>query len=402
MDTLIITKNLKTFFECEDISQVNRDIVLDYMDSLFDDPRQLSEITIKLNANIIKFVLTHIKTDLNELTVKDITYFKRVIREWRRFDGKEIAQSTKSQYFLGLKRFLRWYEETVDDTCGYIKLSKQIKVQMPKSNKLPSDLLTQEEIEKMIMAADGTRNKAIIATLADSGCRIGEIVSCRVKDVERLSDGCRLTFPKGKTGSRTVLIQYAAYYINQWLEVHPQPNNPNAPLWSTNMKQNIGTKEDKKYEYNAMAYDTIYGMIKKTAKKAGITKRVHPHLFRHTAATRISKKMSESEMKMFLGWGKDSYMPSVYIHLSNEDLDNAVRAMNGTITIEKKDENGLKVIKCIRCKNIVPSGSIYCKVCGLPLTEEAQYKITSKKEEMLSILSQHQDVFMEIMAEFRK
>ena len=108
--------------------------------SLFDDSRQLSEITITLNANIIKFVLTNIKTDLNELAIKDITYFKRVIREWRRFDGKEIAQSTKSQYFLGLKRFLSWYEETVDYNCGYIKLSKQIKVQMPKYNKLPGDL----------------------------------------------------------------------------------------------------------------------------------------------------------------------------------------------------------------------------------------------------------------------
>lgn len=401
LDTNKITNELKDFFECENISQVNRDIILDYMDSLFDDPRQLSVGTINYNVSIIKFILAHIKTDLDKLTIRDINSYKRVMREWKRVNGKEIAKSTKNQYYVGLKRFLKWHGILVKNR-DYLDLAKEIKIKHAESEKQPSDLLTTEEIQKMIMVADGTRDKAIIATLADSGCRLGEILSCRIKDVECLPDGCRLTFPKSKTKSRTVLLQFASVYITQWILDHPQADNPDAPLWVTRRQKNIGSKEEKKLGFKVLKDRSLYGIVTKTAERAGIKKRIHPHLFRHTAATRISKKMSEAEMKMFLGWSKTSSMPAVYIHLSNDDLDNAVRAMNGTITVEVKDEKGLKVIKCARCRNIIPSGARFCQVCGLPLTEEVGQSYRSKKQEMLAMLAQHQDVLAEIMADFSK
>jgi len=46
-----------------------------------------------LNVNIIKFVLTHIKNDLDKLTVKEITHFRRVMCEWKWFECKDIILS---------------------------------------------------------------------------------------------------------------------------------------------------------------------------------------------------------------------------------------------------------------------------------------------------------------------
>lgn len=402
LDTNKIINEFNNFFDQENISQVNRDLILDYLDSMFIAMPRLAPGTIRSNADIMKFVLTHIKTDFDKLTIRDVNAVKRCMLGWKRANGKEISENTKNQYLVGLKRFMGWYENTKNENCGYSKLFKQMKTKAPKSNKLPSDLLTEEEILKLIQVANDERDKAIIATLADSGCRMGEILSCRVKDVEFIEDGCRLTFPKGKTGSRTVLVQFAAEYINHWLRVHPQNDNPDAPLWITKRRKNVGSREDKKLESNAINYDSMYDIIARTVDRAGMKKRIHPHLFRHTAATRLSKKLKEAEMKVYLGWQADSNMPATYIHLSGQDIDNAIRVANGTAKVEIKDEGSLKVIECRRCNTIVPAGAMYCLKCGLPLSADAEQGYKSKKEEMLSLLAKHQDVFIEIMADFNK
>jgi len=45
------------------------------------------------------------------------------------------------------------------------------------------DLLTEEDIKKMINVADNIRNKAFISLLYESGCKIGEMLSIKIKDI---------------------------------------------------------------------------------------------------------------------------------------------------------------------------------------------------------------------------
>lgn len=79
--------------------------------------------------------------------------------------------------------------------------------------------------------------------MAESGCRAGEIASCRVQDFELTQNGGNLTFPKGKTGPRTVPLVFAAPYIDYYLRQHPSNDNPDAPLWlagGQNVRRSIG------------------------------------------------------------------------------------------------------------------------------------------------------------------
>lgn len=60
--------------------------------------------------------------------------------------------------------------------------------------------------------------------------RLGEIASLRVKDVvlkERYAE-VRL---RGKTGDRVVSVARCVPYLITWLNHHPDPQNPDAPLW---------------------------------------------------------------------------------------------------------------------------------------------------------------------------
>lgn len=109
--------------------------------------------------------------------------------------------------------------------------------------------------------------------------------------------------------------------------------------------------------------------IKKIAKRAGIKKRIYPHLFRHTRATRLLAKVPESIGAKYMGWVSGSKMVGAYIHLASEDVDEAILRMHGIKT--NGNNKDLEVKQCPRCLMVNPATSRFCSRCGLPLTEEA-------------------------------
>jgi len=56
--------------------------------------------------------------------------------------------------------------------------------------------------------------------------------------------------------------------------------------------------------------------LKDAARKAGINKRVHPHLLRHTGATHLARVLTEDQMRVYFGWTPTSEVPARYVHLS--------------------------------------------------------------------------------------
>jgi hypothetical protein len=86
--------------------------------------------------------------------------------------------------------------------------------------------------------------------------------------------------------------------------------------------------------------------LNKIAKKAGINKRIHPHLFRHSRATYMANFLTEAQMNAYFGWVQGSSMPSIYVHLPGCDIDDAVLKANGIVqkdvstpTVQKETED---------------------------------------------------------------
>jgi hypothetical protein len=111
-------------------------------------------------------------------------------------------------------------------------------------------------------------------------------------------------------------------------------------------------------------------MIKDIAKRAGVAKRVYPHLFRHTRATHFAKNLTEQELKIYFGWTKDSKMTGTYIHLSGKDVDDKILRLNGIIPKENGKPPVVPLMKCYRCGENNSIGNKFCFKCTAPLTEE--------------------------------
>lgn len=260
-----------------------------------------------------------------------------------------------------LKTFYRWLKGGEDE-----QLPKEVSWLKPRirnrSHKLPEDVLTEDEVLRIAEAATTPRDRALVLVLYESGCRIGELLSLKVKNVSFDDYGAILRVT-GKTGDRRVRIISSTQALTSWLENYEGRNDPEAYLWPPRSNNNHDTH-----------YPAVHSSICKTlevlAKRAGISKRIHPHLFRHSRATALANKLTEAQMKEFFGWTQGSDMATIYVHLSGRDVDNALLKLQGFGKRQDEEEEKMKVVYCKRCHEGNSPSTKYCGRCGTPLKLE--------------------------------
>lgn len=208
--------------------------------------------------------------------------------------------------FYSLKQFLTWAKKTDEppDEVRWLRAKK------PKNSLTAKDMLTIDEINLIIQSETSIVFRGLWAFLASSGCRIGEALNVRVKDVDDKKQYL-LVGVTGKTGSRQVPL-------TDWLEpiraLLKEAKNQDDFLF---YRKRSGTREQ-------MNYSSVLVHLRSVLKRAGITKRVFPHLFRHSASTRLAEHMPQPILEKRQGWVHGSDMTAVYVHLGeSEEVINA-------------------------------------------------------------------------------
>jgi len=256
-----------------------------------------------------------------------------------KIEGSSWSDWTKYTFKAVVRRFYQWLRKMDDD---YPEEVKWIKLRMKHEGRLlPEELLTEEDVKRLAEAADNPRDRALVLTLYESGCRIGEILALRIRNVEFDKYGAVLIFPSGKTGMRRVRIIASAPALSEWIGNHPQRGNASAGLWTL-----IGTV----HHGMEMDYPAAARTIQRLVEKTGLKKRANPHMFRHSRASHLAKVLTEAQMKTYLGWVPGSDMAATYVHLSGRDVDSTLLKMNGIAETETRTEPVIKIVVCPRCQ----------------------------------------------------
>ena len=270
-----------------------------------------------------------------------IGYMEHLWQQVKRGTKAEATFRNKSRY---IRRFLKWLHDSEDREFPKEFESKIWKVSLA-SSKTPrgrgpvrrKDIITVDEIQLLMKYAGDTKSNAQIALLIDGGPRAQrEFLAMRIQDAWRTinEDGTELETFTVRFHDREVDVYDCLYWLQLWLDNHPDKDNPDAPLWPAEQNpdepmgyQTFKSKLDRWLELSGIA---------ERRKKAGL-KPITPHLFRHTAATLWAGKpgMNEYALCQRFGWEQGSRMASVYVHLANaDDVRNHVRIAYG---LEPKD-----------------------------------------------------------------
>lgn len=274
--------------------------------------------------------------------------------------GKPYSRNTISDHIRVMKSFYRWLGKRKLTGITREDLEEIKAGNGDTETTKPGDLLTREEISKMIAACKTHRDKAIVALAYETGARIHELARLRWSDLgwgDQYLDLHIRDFKTGKTRQVPIIdsIEYLAAWRNGYYGAVPSGD-----VWL------FVTTKNEPLEYRAISQ-----IITRSAERAKIKKRVHPHLLRKSRITElVRKKYSDAVIKEVFWSNQSTGMYRVYVKLSHQDVTNEFLEKAGIKTPDEESDSNLPR-QCKYCLAMNASTSEYCRVCFRPLTRQA-------------------------------
>ncbi|NOX16899.1 MAG: site-specific tyrosine recombinase XerD [Chlorobi bacterium] len=237
--------------------------------------KNLSENSVESYKNDILGLLNFFTSieikDLNDANVKSLNRFFEFQREL----GK--TPSTVSRYHSSIKGFFLYLKKS-----GYIKNDPTEKLaSVGSSRKLPV-VLSVAEVDNILERPNtastlGLRDRAVLELLYSSGLRVSELTGLKLTDLFLEEEIIRVL---GK-GSKQRLVPVGKS-AQRWIEEYLVKSRP----------QLEKKMKSKNFVYlsvrgTRLSRMSIWKIVDKYSKEAGITKEVHPHTFRHSFATHL-------------------------------------------------------------------------------------------------------------------
>jgi integrase/recombinase XerD len=227
---------------------------------------------------------------------------------------KDISSvGTQARLIAGIHSFYRFllYHR-------YIEQDPSELLETPKKEMHLPDVLSTEEIDRMIAQIDMSkneshRNRAIIEMLYGSGLRVSELVNLRLSDMYLNEGYMRIT---GK-GNKQRLVPVSPVAI-EWFSYWTQDRN------------NLDIKPEaidiaflNRYG-RQLTRAMIFTIIKTLAREAGIQKTISPHTLRHSFATHLLQNGADLRIIQQLLGHESISTTEIYTHVDIHDLREAV------------------------------------------------------------------------------
>ncbi len=347
----------------KEISKQNKEIILQYVKDR-KIKKGFTEARILKLLNRLKLISLILRKDFDKTNKEDIEKFLEVLN-----NNNKLSKATKVDYLVILKGFYKWF---LGNDKKYPDIVEDISANYDKKRRLPSDILDEEDIIKMLNNALNLRDKAIISLLSDSGCRIGELINLRLKNLKSNQDGTyQLFIETGKTGGRALVLVPSVPYLSSHISSLPDnlKNDGNNYLFTL--------IENHKYTQKQMTYQSIRMLLQKIAKRSGVTKAVNPHSWRRYSATYSSSFMTDTQLMIRYGW-KERDTIDAYTFMNPNKADEAYLKKFGKQNDEAKEVKQL-AIKCF-CGTFNPPDSL-CSNCGKPNSLKIAISVQEEKEQ---------------------
>lgn len=286
--------------------------------------------SLKTVENYDRYLARYFK-EMNIKSPTDVT--EDSIREFRIFLNRQPGLKTKGQnastlkrntqnyHMIALRVFLKYLTKR-----GINSLSSD-KIELAKTKGRELDLMTSAELTRLLDAPDtktqnGLRDKALLELFFSTGLRVSELASLdRDLDLSRDEFSVR---GKGEKVRVVFLSPEAKEAIKKYLDNRKDMEGALFVNVSRNSKQSKDSKKE-----NRLTSRSIERIVKHYAIKAGISKKVTPHVIRHSFATDLlSNGADMRSVQMMLGHANIA-TTQIYTHHTDAGLREIHKKFHG-------------------------------------------------------------------------
>lgn len=212
------------------------------------------------------------RSDLRAVTKQDLTAYEEFIIQ----DKK--TPETRKTYLRRIFFFFRFFSKE-----GFLLIdpSESLTLHSKETHRRVPEILTEQEI-KSILALPferhrlGKRDRAVLELIYSTGLRVSEVASLQIADIDGDEKIVLVRQGKGQKDRVVPMGERALAAIRDYRE----------NLWQ---KLNQGHRGELFFSYSGRLLDknSLAALLRKYAHLCGLTKRIYPHLIRHTMATHL-------------------------------------------------------------------------------------------------------------------
>ncbi len=244
------------------------------------------------------------------ISLKEID--RKVLEEFINYlNLQNISLRSQSRYLSSLRSFFKFL---IDE--GFVDSNPVEKIDSPKIRRNLPDVLTVEEVFKILNAVQttdcrGIRDKAILETLYASGLRVSELINLKQRDVLKEQEVLKI-FGKGSKERFVPIGSTALKWINEYQN----------KCRHSFEKQGIDSKDILFLNKNGKKFSRmgIWKIIRNYALLVGLEDKVHPHIFRHSFATHLIEGGADIRIVQEMLGHSDISTTQIYTHISKEHL----------------------------------------------------------------------------------
>ena len=228
-----------------------------------------------------------------------------------------LKKKTQNYYLIALRAFLKFLRRREIDS-----LSPE-RIELAKVGERDLDLISSNDLEKLLSAPDGTdlknlRDKAILELLFSTGLRVSELCSLN-NDIDLSRDEFSIR-GKGEKISVVFLSDAAKESVKRYLEKRQDMDE----AMFVQFGKNISNAKSLR-----LSPRSIERIVKYYAIKAGISKKVTPHIVRHSFATDLLQNGADLRSVQALLGHANIATTQIYTHVTDKHLREIHKTFHG-------------------------------------------------------------------------
>lgn len=224
-----------------------------------------------------------------------------------------LKRKTQNYYLIALRAFLKYLRKR-----GIESLSPE-RIELAKVPERSLDLISPAELDRLMSAPDtstlpGLRDRAMLELLFSTGLRVSELCSLSTEDVDLTRDEFSVR-GKGDKVRVVFLSDTAREAIRTYLKARKDLDDAMFIQYGKNAKQSSVKNKDLR-----LTPRSIQRIIHRYATIAGITRKVTPHVIRHSFATDLLSNGADLRSVQALLGHANIATTQIYTHVTDKHL----------------------------------------------------------------------------------